>query len=180
MLDVTTGEAIAEIDVGIEPEGMAISPDGKIAIVTSETTNMVHWIDTEEQRIFANTLVGQRPRHGEFTHDGTKLWVSSEIGGTVAIIDVATQAITHELTMSIPGITQDLIQPVGIRLTSDGTKAFIALGPSNHVAVVDAQTYEVLDFVLVGRRVWHLEFDLDEEHIYSRSEEHTSELQSLE
>ncbi len=30
--------------------------------------------------------------------------------------------------MSIPGITQDLIQPVGIRLTADGTKAKIEAG----------------------------------------------------
>ena len=37
---------VAQIDVGIEPEGMAISHDGRWAVTTSETTNMVHWIDT--------------------------------------------------------------------------------------------------------------------------------------
>lgn len=47
VLDVTNGKILAEIDVEVEPEGMAVSPDGKIAIVTSETTNMVHWIDTK-------------------------------------------------------------------------------------------------------------------------------------
>jgi len=33
--------------------------------------------------------------------------------------------------------------------------------------VIDARTYEVLDFVLVGRRVWPLAFDENERHIYS-------------
>jgi DNA-binding beta-propeller fold protein YncE len=47
VLDVTNGKILAEIDVEVESEGMAVSPDGKIAIVTSETTNMVHWIDTK-------------------------------------------------------------------------------------------------------------------------------------
>lgn len=167
MLDVANGDAIAEIDVGIEPEGMAVSPDGTIAVVTSETTNMVHWINTDEQQIFHNTLVAQRPRHAEFSESGDRLWVSSEIGGTIAVIDTATQEVLHEMRMQVPGISDDLVQPVGIRLTSDGTKAFVALGPSNHVAVVDQQTYEVLEYILVGRRVWHLEFDEGDKHIYS-------------
>ncbi len=28
--------------------------------------------------------------------------------------------------------------------------------------MVDAKTYEVLDYLLVGRRVWHMAFNLDE------------------
>ena len=30
----------AEIQVGVEPEGMAASPDGKLVVNTSETTSM--------------------------------------------------------------------------------------------------------------------------------------------
>ena len=37
---------LAEIPVGVEPEGMGISPDGKTMVNTSETTNMAHFIDT--------------------------------------------------------------------------------------------------------------------------------------
>ena len=54
------------------------------------------------------------------------------------------------------------MQPVGVQLTRDGKYAFVALGPANHVAVVDAKTFEVLDYLLVGRRVWHLAFTPDE------------------
>ena len=49
VVDVVERKVVAQIDVGIEPEGMAVSPDGKIAITTSETTNMAHWIDTATQ-----------------------------------------------------------------------------------------------------------------------------------
>jgi PQQ-dependent catabolism-associated beta-propeller protein len=162
VVDTQTHEVLAQIDVGVEPEGMAVSPDGKWAISTSETTNMVHWIDTESNQLIDNTLVDQRPRHVEFSKNGNILWASSEIGGTVAVIDVASRQIQHKLTFKIKGIHPDKVQPVGVRLTDDGKYAFVALGPANHIAVVDAKTYEVIDYLLVGRRVWHMDFNSDQ------------------
>ncbi len=167
VMNVKTGEVLAEINVGVEPEGMAVSPDGTIAVVTSETTNMVHWIDTAKKQIFANTLVGQRPRHAEFSHDGKQLWVSSEVGGQVQVLDVATQSLIKELHFAIGGVSADLIQPVGIRLTADGSMAFVALGPANHVAVVDTKSFAIKRYILVGARVWHLEFTDNEKMIFS-------------
>lgn len=167
VVDTETRRVIAQIDVGIEPEGMAVSPDGKIAITTSETTNMAHWIDTETQQLFANTLVDQRPRHAEFTQDGAELWVSAEIGGTITVFDVASQSEKAKITFKIQGVHQDQIQPVGFEMTRNGKYVFVALGPSNHVAVVDQKTYEVLDYILVGRRVWHLAFNGDESLLFT-------------
>lgn len=167
VVDVETRRVIAQIPVGIEPEGMAISPDGKIAIVTSETTNMAHWIDTETQKIFANTLVDQRPRDAAFTADGSQLWVSAEIGGTVTVFDVATQAELGKIHFEIKGVHSDRLQPVGIVMTRDGARAFVALGPANHIAVVDMKTLAVERYILTGRRVWHMEMTPDESMLFS-------------
>ena len=101
-------------------------------------------------------LVDQRPRHAEFTHDGKKLWVSSEIGGTVAVIGIATQAVEKKISFEIPGVSRDNIQPVGIEMTKDGKTAFVALGPANRVAVIDISKLEVVSYILVGQRVWHM------------------------
>ena len=54
-----------------------------------------------------------------------------------------------------------------MRITADGKTAFVALGPANRVAVVNAETYEVEDYLLVGQRVWQLGFSPDESLIYS-------------
>jgi len=144
---------------------MAVSPDGKWAVNTSETTSMLHWIDTETHELVDNTLVDQRPRHVEFTKTGDILWASSEIGGTVSVINVADREIIKKLTFKIRGVHPDKVQPVGVKLSADGKYAFVALGPSNHVAVVDAKTYEVLEYLLVGRRVWHMEFTPDQKYL---------------
>ena len=62
IIDVEKRARLGEIQVGVEPEGMAISPDGKTLINTSETTNMAHFIDTATRQVVANVLVDSRPR----------------------------------------------------------------------------------------------------------------------
>ncbi len=167
VVDTQSRSVVAQIDVGIEPEGVAISPDGKIAITTSETTNMAHWIDTETRKLFANTLVDSRPRHAEFVKGGTELWVSSEIGGTITVHDVATQTEKAKIKFEVRGVHPDRVQPVGFELSADDKTAFVALGPSNHVAAVNAETYEVEDYILVGRRVWHMAFNADKSLLFT-------------
>ncbi len=165
VIDVETARILAQIDVGVEPEGMAVSPDGKVAVNTSETTNMVHWLDTVKFELFDNTLVDQRPRHAEFDKTGKQLWVSAEIGGTVAVIDVATRKVEKTLRFEIRGVHRDRVQPVGVKLGRDGRYAFVALGPANHVAVVNRDDYSIEKYILVGRRVWHLAFTPDESRL---------------
>lgn len=166
VIDVHSHQRLAEIPVGVEPEGMAVSPDGLYVVNTSETTNMAHFINTETHEIEYNVLVDQRPRYAEFLADGSKLYVSAEIGGTVAVIDPHAEGgpiITKTISFEIPGLTDEAIQPVGVRATKDGKYVFVALGPANRVAVIDATTDEVIDYILVGQRVWQLAFTPDEQ-----------------
>ena len=109
-----------------------------------------------------NVLVDSRPRFAEFKPDGSEVWVSAEIGGTVSVIDNATREVKHKITFEIPGLRAESIQPVGVRITADGKKAYVALGPANRVAVVNTETYEVEKYVLVGQRVWQLAFTPDQ------------------
>jgi YVTN family beta-propeller protein len=83
------------------------------------------------------------------------------------VIDNATRQIKHKITFEIPGLPPEAIQPVGVRIKDDRSLAFVALGPANRVAVVDAQTFEVKDYLLTGQRVWQLAFSPDEKFIYS-------------
>lgn len=167
VVDIASKRIIKEIPVGVEPEGMGVSPDGKTLVNTSETTNMAHFIDTETYKKTDNILVGERPRFAEFKSDGSQVWVSAEIGGTVHVIDNASREVVKEISFEIPGLKPEAIQPVGVRLTGDGKKAFVALGPAARIAVIDTETYEIEKYLLVGQRVWQLDFDLKEERLYT-------------
>ena len=61
VVDIASRQVLSEIPVGVEPEGMAVSHDGKWVVNTSETTNMAHFIDTDTHEITDNVLVDQRP-----------------------------------------------------------------------------------------------------------------------
>jgi len=165
MIDVATKRQTGDVPVGVEPEGMAVSPDGNTLVNTSETTNMAHLIDTRSKEIVANILVDARPRFAEFKPDGSELWVSSEVGGTVSVIDPEKRVVKQKISFEIPGLSKEAIQPIGISITKDGKRAFVALGPANRVAVIDAETKKIEKYLLVGQRVWHLAFTPDEKYL---------------
>ena len=166
--DTENHTILAEIPVGVEPEGMGISPDAAWVVNTSETTNMAHFISTEDYEIKHNVLVDQRPRYAQYTDDGTRLFVSSEIGGTLSVMDIATDGtpeLVQKVSFEVPGVLPEWLQPVGVKVTKDGSRIFVALGPANRVAVIDGESLEVLDYILVGQRVWQLAFTPDEEFL---------------
>jgi PQQ-dependent catabolism-associated beta-propeller protein len=165
VIDIEKRARLGDVQVGVEPEGMGISPDGKFIVNTSETTNMAHFIDTATREIVANVLVDARPRFAEFKQDSSEVWISAEIGGTVSVIDPAKREIKKKITFEIPGLRREAIQPVGISITRDGRTGFVALGPANRVAVIDATTHQVTKYLLVGQRVWHLAFTPDEKYM---------------
>jgi PQQ-dependent catabolism-associated beta-propeller protein len=133
---------------------------------TSETTSMAHFIDTSTNEVVDSVLVDTRPRFARFTPDGSKVWVSSEVGGSISVIDTKTWKIAKKITFAVPGVRPELLQPVGMEFSKDGKLLFAALGPANRVAVIDTKTYAVKQYVLVGQRPWHMALDPDGTKLY--------------
>src|SRR5215471_6879419 len=167
VIDIGAQRVVDQIPVGVEPEGMAVSPDGKYVVNTSETTNMAHVIDIAQKKIVANVLVDPRPRVALWKKDASQVWVSSEIGWTVSVIDASNFSVLKKISFAVQGLNQEAIQGEGIAFTPDEKTAFVALGPANRVAVIDTQTYEVKDYILVGQRVWNITMDSSGARLYS-------------
>ncbi len=166
IMEIQSGDVLAEVPVGVEPEGMAVSPDNVLTVATSESTSMAHIIENASQQLIANVLVDSRPREAKWTSDGKELWVSSEIGGTVSVIDPTTWQIVNKIGFEVPGVRPEQLQPVGMDFVKDETFIMVPLGPSNRVAVIDAKKKEVVDYILVGQRPWHGEPSADGKRYY--------------
>ena len=61
--------------------------------------------------------------------------------GTVSVIDPVTRKIVEKIGFEIPGVRPEAIQPVGVKITKDGSRAFVALGPANRIAVIDNRVH---------------------------------------
>jgi YVTN family beta-propeller protein len=89
------------------------------------------------------------------------------MAGTLQVLDTNTKQIIQTIKFEIPGVTLEQIQPVGVAIDKERRFAYVALGPSNRIAVVNAQTYKVEKYFLVGQRVWNIVFSPDQKHLYS-------------
>ena len=165
-IDSANGKVLKTIKVGQEPEGVKVSADGGTLYVTSEVASLVHVIDVASAKVVKNVKVGKRPRRMAFTPDGKELWVSNELDASVSIIDTATRAVTGTLKFQVKGARSEDITPVGIQMSRDGKRAFVALGRANHVAFVDVPQRKVTDLVLVGKRAWNVTLDKAEARLY--------------
>jgi PQQ-dependent catabolism-associated beta-propeller protein len=166
VLDVETGEIVARYPTGPEPEGVQISKDGRLAFVASEVANLVHVVDLQQQKHIKDIPVGTRPRRFALTPDNKELWVSAELSGQVEIIDVETLAAKGKVEFQLRAIRRELFTPVDVVITSDGTKAYVALGRANHVAVINVRSREVVDYIVVGKRAWGLRLNADETRLW--------------
>jgi len=165
-IDVASGKKRASVKVGKEPEGVKASADGKLVYVTSEVASMVHVIDTATAKVVKNIKVGKRPRRMAITADGKELWVTNELDASVSIVSTADHSVVGTLKFEVKGARATDITPVGIQMTRDGKRAFVALGNANHVAFVDVPGRKVTNLVLVGKRAWNVTLDKAEARLW--------------
>lgn len=165
-IDAATGKKLKTVKVGKEPEGVKVSGDGKTVYVTSEVASMVHVIDTATAKVVKNVKVGKRPRRMAITPDGKELWVTNELDASVSIVSTADHSVIGTLKFEVKGARAEDISPVGIQMTRDGKRAFVALGRANHVAFVDVPGRKVTNLVLVGKRAWNVTLDKAEARLW--------------
>jgi PQQ-dependent catabolism-associated beta-propeller protein len=160
-VDVASGKHLVTLVVGTEPEGVTASPDGRWVYVTGETSNTISVIDAKNMRIAANFFVDPRPRATIFTRDGKRAWATAEIGGSVLLID----AEKHRVLKRVRLRPND--KPVGLVLSPDERRLYVATGRGNGVAVLDTASLRVLAHIPTGERVWGIAITPDGRKVYA-------------
>jgi len=107
VIDSLTREVVRRINVGVDPVGLAVRPDGKEVWVANHVSDTISVIDTDPD---SQTL--------------------HHVKATVQAIDLTTLSTRFD-------------EPTGIAFTEDGQKAYVALGPTNEIAVIDVTTYSI-------------------------------------
>jgi YVTN family beta-propeller protein len=91
--------ATATIQVGNEPRGVVLSPDGARAFVMVSGDNAVDVLDLKTKKPAARIPVGHEPWYGALTPDGSRLAVGNALSGDVSLIDAAALKVTATVPM---------------------------------------------------------------------------------
>jgi len=167
VIDLEKRARMGDVQVGVEPEGMALSPDGRFLIQYVRDDQHAHFIDTETRRSWRMPGRFAARVSAEFKGDGSELWFLPNRRHHLRHRS-GQHVVPREDHLEFPGCGRKPYQPVGISMTADGKTAFIALGPANRVAVVDAASIKSLNICWSGNGVWHLAFTPDENGFWSR------------
>lgn len=161
VVDIASGEVMKTVAVGREPEGVRVSPDGKLVYVTGESDHDVTVLDADSGSVITTIAVGMRPRDAVFAPDGLLAFVSAELAHSITVIDV----ISHEVVATIE--LEAAAKPVGMVITSDSKRLYVANGRGKTVSAIDLNTFEVLASVEVGPRSWGIVLSEDERFLYT-------------
>jgi DNA-binding beta-propeller fold protein YncE len=131
-------------DPSINPAGIAITPDGTRAYVTSfnNINSVILVIDIASHAIMSTIPAAAWPQGAFVTPDGSQLWVSYPFGNEVDVFDTLTN--TQSTARSVNA-------PSGIAFNSSGTRAYVASGGTPGTLVeFDTATFQKLTSYTVG------------------------------
>lgn len=136
-------QQVTQIQVGKQPEGIDVSPDGREVWVGQNGDGNISIIDTATNKVKESIKVGEVPIRVKFTSDGKRVLVSDPKAGELIVIDAATRKEVKRL--KIEGA------PVGVLIAPDGARAFIAAIQANKVMVVDLAKLEITGSIEAGQ-----------------------------
>ena len=101
VIDTATNTVTATIAVGVNPFGLAVTPDGSTVYVANAGfgANTVSAIATATNRVTTAIPVGSEPGGVAVTPDGSKVYVANFLSNNVSVIATATNTVTAAITV---------------------------------------------------------------------------------
>jgi YVTN family beta-propeller protein len=94
----------------------------------------------------------------------SRAYVTTEIGRTVAVVDTSARKVIR--TVRVPQ-GNGSVKPMGVVVSGDGRRVYVATGRGNSVVVFDAESFEILANIPTGQRVWGLAVTPDGQKVYA-------------
>jgi YVTN family beta-propeller protein len=135
VIDRSTKGLIKHIEVGKNPVGAAITPEGqsingKRYVYVPYDPNQLAVIDTSTNKVVKNVEVGRALGYLAISPDGRFVYHANQGDGTVSVVDTATNE-------SIDPPIDVGVLPCGIDITPDGRYLYVANFESDTVSVID-------------------------------------------
>ena len=164
LVDLGSGKVAATLPVGTGPHEIAVSPDGRLALVANygaqQPGSSLTLLDVPGAKVVKTIELGEYRRpHGLVFLDGRRALVTSEASKSLLEVDVEAGKVTRAIPTG-----QEVSHMVAV--TPDGSRAFIANIGSGSMTAVDLKAgkslgdvktgagAEGIDVTPDGRQVW--------------------------
>jgi YVTN family beta-propeller protein len=164
-LNVDNYENPAEtlIHVGFDPEGLAVTPDGKQVWVadTGPQTGQpslggISVISTATDKVTSRLNLPTDPREIAFSPSGATAYVTTSNG--VVVFNTAT--------LRVAAVIPGLGDPEGVAVAPDGNTVYVTNTVQGLVDVISAATNKVTGTIKVGQMPWQLAISSNGSKIY--------------
>jgi len=159
IVDLTTGKITLDIVGKPETEGVEISKDGKLLVITNESDNSISVLDINSGKLLKNISLakyGDRPRGIKSSPDGSMYVTTLEFSNKLIVLNDQFETIKEVET----GKT-----PYGVSFDQQGKRIFVAENKEKVLQVFDAQTWLKIKDIPTGDRCWHFTFTPDNQQI---------------
>jgi YVTN family beta-propeller protein len=143
-----TGAKIRDVAVGKEPDGIALTPDGRWLWVGNRADKTVSVIDTADLRVVQTLSAPGGPSRIAFSPDGTTAAVTEPRGGELAVYETASLQEVKRVRFDRGSVRfaprGPPPGPTAVAFAPDGKVAYCTVFARNAVAVVDLERGEVV------------------------------------
>ncbi|MCI2416447.1 Hsp70 family protein [Saccharopolyspora sp. K220] len=127
------------------PRGIALTPDGRAAYVTSRNTSRVSVVDTAAGSVSTSLFQSVPPQFVAVTPDGRRAYVSAypQTGpeNLVFVLDVATNTVQTSIQVGK--------HPYTLTASTDGSEVWVPDHDSAQISIIDTTTNKVADTIEV-------------------------------
>lgn len=150
--------AMTAVEVGLQPQRMALSPDGTRLYVTNRVSNSVSVVDTTSGRLRTSIPVSFSPRAIVMSPDGRYVYVAHDLTNSITVIATSSDTVTRTIPLSAPAWA--------LATSPDGLTLYVTQGSTRTLLMVEAQTGLIQGQVPTGAAPVSLTVSADGKTVY--------------
>jgi YVTN family beta-propeller protein len=138
----------SRIQVGKQPEGLTIAPDGRELWVPHRADPGLSVIDVATNKVTRTLNLGTTfAIRVKFTPDGSRALITDAAAGHLVVVDTTSGSVVKRISIA-PAAACAKTKPgptcaSGLLIVPDGSLAYVSAEYDNNVAIVDLKTLEV-------------------------------------
>jgi len=136
------GSVVRRIDVPGVVHHVAVSPNGRFAVVTHPNEGGISVIDLASYEVVATIATGPSPNYAAFNRDGGQVYVSNAGNGTVSAVDTGRWIIRWNVVVGT--------SPEHLVLSKDGATLYINNVEDGTVSVIAVGEQKVVQTIPIG------------------------------